>query len=125
MRRCVCGRSATFPRCDGAHAEPGWACGPEAPAPGLAIAAGPALQSLAEGLAARLGAQPAHRGLPARPAALARLCDPTDPAPLPGLRADRELALAIGLPAHLAAAARKPSSTAGGPPQPPRATLPP
>jgi len=105
VRRCVCGRSATFPRCDGAHADAGWACGPEAPAPGLAIAAGPALQSLADGLAARLSAQPAHRGLPARPAALVRLCDPADPAPLAGLRADRELALAIGLPAHLAAAA--------------------
>lgn len=48
--RCVCGRSARFPLCDGSHGD-AWSCSGPTSAVGLCIVAGPHLSSLAERLA--------------------------------------------------------------------------
>jgi len=58
--RCVCGRSASFPLCDGSHGD-AWACGTAAAAVGLCVVAGPHLSSLAERLAWEEGGEVLHR----------------------------------------------------------------
>lgn len=61
-RRCICGRSARLPLCDGSHAAEGWSC---AALPGAALArvfaAAPHNHTLAERLAHVRRGQPLHR----------------------------------------------------------------
>lgn len=53
-KRCVCGRSATLPLCDGTHRSEGWSCATEvSPAP-YAVLSSESLRSLGERLAHRL-----------------------------------------------------------------------
>jgi len=56
MKRCICGKSATLPLCDGAHSTEGWVCSVEnerhIP---LAVIASGSLQNLADRLAHQLG----------------------------------------------------------------------
>lgn len=59
-RRCVCGRSAVFPICDGSHGS-GWECSAGAAQVALCVVAGPHLQSLAERLAHERSGVAAHR----------------------------------------------------------------
>ncbi len=55
-RRCVCGRSARFPLCDGSHDVEGWSCAATgAPIEARVFVAGPHLRNLAEQLAHGLG----------------------------------------------------------------------
>lgn len=79
--RCVCGRSATFPVCDGRHVEADWACAPALEP--VVVVGGRHLQSVALRLAHRLGgvavAQPEGRV-----GRLILLCDASDLAHLPG-----------------------------------------
>lgn len=76
IKRCVCGRSATFPVCDGSHVSDAWRCDSAAEVDTCVIAGGHLL-SVAERLAHALGAAAAHR-LPAMPARVRRLLVLTD-----------------------------------------------
>ena len=58
--RCVCGRSATFPICDGSHGD-AWSCTAAERTVGLCVVAGPHLSSLAERLAYEEGGQVLRR----------------------------------------------------------------
>lgn len=60
QKRCVCGRSARFPLCDGSHGD-GWECAATARSVGTCVLAGPHLASLGERLAHREGGIAAHR----------------------------------------------------------------
>ena len=52
MKRCICGKSAHYPVCDGSHIESGWECkSNSADRVELAIAASSSLQNIAERLA--------------------------------------------------------------------------
>ena len=54
-RRCVCGRSARFPVCDGTHTSETWSCAAPVPEAVLAVVSSPSLSTLAEKLAVSLG----------------------------------------------------------------------
>jgi len=56
MKRCVCGKSASMPLCDGSHVSEGWVCtAQEDSRIGLSFAASANLQNLADRLAHRFG----------------------------------------------------------------------
>lgn len=102
--RCVCGRSARFPVCDGSHTEAGWTCASAAAAVGVCVVAGHHLRSVAERLAHHLGGVAAHSvSGPIRARRVVALCDGTDLdellAEVPRLRAGERLALAVDIPA--------------------------
>ena len=61
-RRCVCGRSTSFPICDGSHTEKGWSCVPEkVQARDTVILSASHYLSLAEKWSYRLGATHSNR----------------------------------------------------------------
>ena len=101
--RCVCGRSATFPLCDGSHDSEDWSC---AGTPGgTVVRGGRHLASAAARLAHHLGAELHHDGL-VPPASVQRLLLLVDASDLPDLPrhvaavpAERVEVLAIDLPA--------------------------
>lgn len=79
--RCVCGRSETFPLCDGRHEAEGWQC--EGPRAGTVVWGGRHLASAARRLAHHLGAELASE----RGGRVARLLVLADAADLPELSA--------------------------------------
>lgn len=76
MKRCICGRSARFPICDGQHVTDGWRCDTGPDVDTLVIASAH-LRSVAERLAHALGAAAGHQldRLPARVQRLIVLVD--------------------------------------------------
>lgn len=70
-KRCICGRSARFPICDGQHVADGWQCDVSAGIDTVVIGSAH-LRSVAERLAHALNASAGHR-LPALPAQVRRL----------------------------------------------------
>lgn len=87
QRRCICGRSARFPICDGAHVGQGWQCEPEPTLARRCFVAGPHLHSLAERLAHAHDGVAAHKGPAGRCVELVALSDGTDLDVLPRLAA--------------------------------------
>ena len=99
--RCVCGRSQQLPLCDGSHQSASWSCGSLQQHAQLLIAASPSLANFAERLAERLNAQVAHRSDQQSAARLIRLCDEVNPRPMPHLRAERSVSIALGQTAEM------------------------
>jgi len=105
-RRCVCGRSASFPLCDGSHTGEDWAC-ETGRASDWAFVAAPSLENLAQRLAS------AHRGAAVlvgseavRCRRLVVLSDGTDLGVVRRLaasvRAERRQLVCLGMPALVA-----------------------
>ena len=104
-RRCICGRSQTFPVCDGAHGNAVWSCSPDEPLAEAAVAfvSGPHLANLAEWLAHQRGGLAVHRHSgPVRAAEVVVLTDGTDVSSVQAMlrrvsAAERRL-LVVGVP---------------------------
>ena len=61
QKRCACGRSTTYPLCDGSHSSEGWRCSAVTEAPiNLGFIGGPHLVNLADRLAHGLGGISVH-----------------------------------------------------------------
>lgn len=79
-KRCVCGRSTSFPLCDGSHQNQGWQCSVVAQVPAnMVFVAGPHLVNLADRLAHRFGGVSLNAiNGEIRTASLVILCDGAD-----------------------------------------------
>lgn len=75
--RCVCGRSKTYPLCDGSHAGEEWACA-VVESVATAVVAAPALQNMGRRLAASLKGRLVDTATPTRAHRLVALSDGTD-----------------------------------------------
>lgn len=106
IKRCICGRSAQFPVCDGQHVADGWQCDVRAPVDTLIVATAH-LRSVAERLAHALGAAASHQlsAVPRRVRRVLVLVDGHDLdtvlAQVASIRADVRTVIVVDAPASV------------------------